>query len=270
MFRDEALTARRRPRTFCPNIIAFHKLSPRLSFGSTNYSPRRFWKLINRLTAAGYVSSDLTDVLQNYDGRKIAVTFDDGYRHLQSYLPAMMEDFGFRPTVFVPSRYIGKVNSWDYSCRLRPEAHLSAQDIRDLAGLGVEFGSHGCRHLDLTGLGDRELELELRESKAALGDILGREVTAVSYPFGKYDERVTQAAAAGGYRYGFTMSFPDPNDSPLALGRYAVYGYDSQLAVLLKLNRGFLYGLEKAKAKLTNRLADGTIILNKLRRPESS
>jgi len=266
MSRHETNTAWREPLGFRPNIITFHKLSPRFSYSWTNFSPRRFGKLLERLYEAGFTSASLDDILTYAAPRRFAITFDDGYERLRYYLPRLMEQYGLRPTIFIPTYYIGKPNSWDYSYHLRPEPHLRAEDIREFARLGVEFGSHGHRHHALTHVEDDEFESELIESKAILEDLLGREVRTIAYPFGKADEKVFELAARAGYRYGFTTVFPSESDCRLGIGRYTVYGYDSQLAVIQKLNRGPLHKLERAKAGLASGLARGTIALQKLKR----
>ena len=250
------------------NILAFHKLSPHLSFGSTNYSPTRFQKLFDRLLTGGYEPSTIENVIARPGERTVAVCFDDGYAHLVDTLLPLLDRFHFVPTVFVPTGYIGKTNTWDYSHAFRKEKHLRAEDIRLLAGKGVSFGSHGHSHVDLTSLSMRQLKAELTESKAILEDILGTGVSTISYPFGRCSDAILDIAAEVGYQCGFTMAYPEYGDEPLARGRYPVYFYDSWRSVLRKLQqgRGKHGGFEQLRDRLTNGLSGGTILLNRLRR----
>jgi peptidoglycan/xylan/chitin deacetylase (PgdA/CDA1 family) len=142
---------------------------------------------------------------------------------------------------------------------------MSRQQIRELAQLGVEFGSHGRTHTDLTSMSNTKLEIELSVSRRELEDILGRPVTSISYPFGRLNSRVLAAAASAGYETGYTMQYPRSADSPLARGRVAVYSFDTLLTVKLKLSDSPAGRLEGTKASVVNRLSGGTIWLNRLR-----
>lgn len=242
-----------------PITLAFHKLTPKLTFGSTNFSPGRFERLLSVLADSGFSFSD------SPDDHNLRVSFDDGYQHLRDFLPPLMDRLDFRPTTFVPADLIGKLNRWDYSSRLAPDPHLDEPSIRDLAALGVRFGSHGKSHCDLTSCDDKQLRCELEDSRRRLQDLTGQAVDEISYPFGRTNARVLEAAAAAGYARGFTMEFPTPQDEPLATGRVGVYCYDTRLTVYHKLTGGRLYRLERLKARITNRLSGGTILLNRLR-----
>jgi hypothetical protein len=61
------------------------------------------------------------------------------------------------------------------------------------------------------------------------------------------------------------MEFPEESDTPLATGRIGVWCYDTRLSVYHKITRGRLYRLERLKARITNRLSGGTLLLNRLR-----
>ncbi len=246
-------------------VLTFHKVSPTFTWGSTNYSPRRLATLLEMLVDRGY----------SLDGRNphdpelpaIRLTFDDGYAHLSRELPPLMERFGFRPTVFIPTAWLGKSNSWDYSHLFRRDPHLSGGEVRELADTGVIFGSHGHSHCDLRARTPDQIQWELTESKQTLEDTLGRPVTSLSYPFGGADGRVLAAAAACGFETGYTMRFPRLVDPPLAMGRYAIYGFDTPFSILQKVERGRLYQLERFKARVTHGLSAGTRLLNRLRSP---
>ena len=248
-----------------PRILTFHKLLSGISFGSTNYSPRRFGKLLLFLNDNGVQLVSLEKALQEKKNCFVAITFDDGYRHLVDILPELMLKLGFIPTVFILTGYIGQTNKWDYTHFIKVNYHLDIQSIKKLARSGVEFGTHGHRHLDLTACSLNQLNTELIQSKKILEDIIENEITSISYPFGRYDERVIEATLKAGYKYGFTMAFPEESDNDMTLGRIPVYSYDSRLAVFQKVYRGPLYRWEKLKADFTHRMASGTIMLNKIR-----
>lgn len=241
-----------------PIILAFHKMQDQLSFGVTNYSHRRFIRLLRRLRGREYRFASVDNPPDSGDANRVAFTFDDGYQHLADHLPSLIEEFGVRPAVFVPTAYIGKDNTWDYSYLFQRCRHLDEPSIRMLADLGVEFGSHGHSHQSFTKLEDAQLADELDRSRKILEDLTGREVRLLSYPFGRCDRRVLEAAGTAGYHRAFTMNFPHQSDSALATGRYAVYSYDCHFTIRQKIAGGPLYRLEQAKAGFTNRLSAGT------------
>ncbi|NOY88099.1 MAG: polysaccharide deacetylase family protein [FCB group bacterium] len=246
--------------------LVFHKLLPRFSFGSTNFSPLRFEKLLIKLSKDGYSFTSLDKISSTHDQKTLLITFDDGYQHLQKYLPSLMEKYHFRPLIFISSYYIGKNNKWDYSYLFQNTPHLNREDIKYLSELGADFGSHGHHHRSLTKLSLSSLGEELRVSKDIIENITKKEVISISYPFGRFNQQVMENVKEAGYHFGFTMNFPTLNDNQLSIGRYAIYGYDTLFTINQKLSHGFLYPLEKFKARFTNKLSNGTLLYKRLTR----
>lgn len=194
----------------------------------------------------------------------LAVTFDDGYAHLSEVLPRLIDRFGLKPTVFMPTAFIGRDNIWDYSSVFQRSPHLDATGIRALAEFGVEFGAHGHRHLDLTSCNPDELAQELRQPRKLLEDILEAPVVSLSYPFGRVNETVATQAERAGYKFGLTMAFSHPTDQPMTVGRLPVYGYDTTFSVRQKVEQGAFYRLEQIKSGITSRLSGGTSLWRRI------
>jgi hypothetical protein len=251
-----------------PKILAFHKVTSQVSFGVTNYPPRRFERLLAFLQSQGFVFQPVETILSKNDTQCLAITFDDGYQHLADVLPPLMQKYRFQPVVFLPTKYLGKPNSWDYSHLFRSTPHLDSRSIKRLVAQGVQFGSHGHSHINLSRCDEGTLRRELNHSKAILEDLLGKDVSYISYPFGRYNQEVLEATLEAGYTRGFAMRFPEDGDMALTIGRFGVYGYDTVSSVVRKLSEGPFYNVEKWKARLTNRLSDGTVIYNRLIRKE--
>jgi peptidoglycan/xylan/chitin deacetylase (PgdA/CDA1 family) len=249
-----------------PITLVFHKLLEDFTYGVTNYSPFRLERLLQTLQNRGWQFPAPDDGTKMEQGRGVVISFDDGYRHLSEILPALMERYSFRPIVFMPTGLLGQSNRWDYSHRLRATPHLDRDTVRNLAASGVVFGSHGTTHRDLTSCTTPELKQELEDSRRALQDLTGQEVDEISYPFGRCDRRVIDAAQRAGYHYGFTMRFPRVSDQPLTFGRVPVYAFDTPWSIDRKLTPGFVQQLERLKTDTVNRLSGGTIWLNRLRR----
>ncbi|MDZ4723024.1 MAG: polysaccharide deacetylase family protein [candidate division Zixibacteria bacterium] len=248
-----------------PHVLAFHKLIPSFSYGVTNFSPKRLIKLLSTLRSEGWIFASLFQAHNTAKINEIALTFDDGYAHLQDILPTFIEEFGIRPTIFIPTALIGKSNRWDYSFHFAPTPHLGKEAIMTLSSQGVNFGSHGHTHCDLRTLSNDRLRDELYCSKAILEDITGREVQTISYPFGRFDSRVLEFVEEASFTSGFGMQFPMSNDTSLSRGRFPIYSYDTNYTIDCKFGDGLPYHLERAKALVTNKLSGGTILLHRLR-----
>lgn len=241
--------------------LAFHKLCPFFTWGITNYPPDSFEQLLGWLVSQGY-SLDGSD----NNPKNIQITLDDGYAHLSDILPPLIERYRFRPTIFMPTAFIGHDNSWDYSHAMQSVRHLDRGQIEMLARVGVRFGSHGHTHRDLTTLNSFQLIEELTRSRDILEDITGERVIRISYPFGNSSQRVRDLAAEHGYEHGYTMRFPSETDSPLLTGRIPVYSIDNLLSIRFKLSSGPMRRIERRKSAIIHAFSAGTGLLNRIRR----
>lgn len=165
-------------------------------------------------------SEDNLSFAENSDKLKFAITFDDGYRDNLYIAGPVLLEWGVPFTVFVTASFI-KNNSSIY---------LSMEDLRELSRMpGVTIGSHGVTHRRLTKLNDRDLRGELSESRSRIEDMIDKKVDMLSYPHGKIDRRVRDAAIESGYRLGFGSRFglnPISAD-PMFLRRTEIWAGDS-------------------------------------------
>jgi peptidoglycan/xylan/chitin deacetylase (PgdA/CDA1 family) len=134
------------------------------------------------------------------------LTFDDGFRSWLTDVAPLLRRLGVRGTFYVSPGLFGKQH-W----RLAGDAGrlLEEDEARALAEEGTELGSHTISHPDLRLLGGRELAYELQESKTAVEQLTGRPCRTLAYPYGLYDERVTEAAREAGYELAFAW-LPGP------------------------------------------------------------
>lgn len=87
------------------------------------------------------------------------------------------------------------------------ELFMGWDQVRQLADAGMSVGSHGQSHRLLAGLDDIAQRRELTESKQFLETSIGREVTAVAYPFGwegTFTARTIELVIEAGYRLAFS------------------------------------------------------------------
>lgn len=127
--------------------------------------------------------------------RKVAITFDDGY--LDNYNDAfpILKAHGLKAVFFVTVEEIGK------------EGFMSWDMLREMAATpGIEIGSHALKHQALSDIPESEAWTSLVASKKILEEKLGREIKAISYPCGSFNEKILEMARGAGYVYGCAAS----------------------------------------------------------------
>ena len=244
-------------------ILAFHKTEPGLSLGINNCKPQRFSALLQSLKALDYQFHTLPNFLEKYDtGEIVSLTFDDGFESFYLNAYPIIRKLSIPATLFMPAGYIGKTDLWDYSGIFRKSRHLDLNQLRELSNNGVEIGSHGYFHTSLTGLSNRLLKIELERSRKKLEDIIGRPVRYISYPFGRFDERVEAMAIEAGYERGFALSSFKQSLTGFTKNRFGIYSIDTLFSIRKKISNN---NLERIKGSIINSFASGTILLNKFR-----
>jgi len=174
---------------------------------------------------------NLVDILNFHEDHplKIAITFDDGFKdNLYTVAPTLVEH-GIPFTVFVTSENIQKG---------KPD-FLNEKELLELSQLpGVDIGAHGASHTPLTVLEDSILADELLSSKSYLEGVIGKEVTAISYPHGAVDQRVRNAVLEAGYKIGCSSHFDVNVKScdPLLLCRTTLLASDTKRVFKQKLH----------------------------------
>jgi peptidoglycan/xylan/chitin deacetylase (PgdA/CDA1 family) len=231
-------------------ILMYHSVAEDLDEARGPYfrtvtSPAAFARQIDLLRALGYESITLGRALALLEagrggaaiGRKVVITFDDGFADFSDTAWPLLQAAGFTATVFLPSDFVGRPFINGRRC-------LSPAQVRGLAECGVEFGSHSASHRCLVDLGVVELDAELRGSKALIEDISGQAVTTFSYPFRfpEQDRRFVSLLACllddCGYRGGVTTAIgcARPHDDVHFLPRLPVNDCDDAALLQAKLS----------------------------------
>lgn len=166
-------------------------------------SPERFERQLDWIRARGMRGVSMAELLRaRQAGRArglVGLTFDDGYADFATWVVPTLLRRGFSATVFMVAGEVGGHNRWDTGpCR----DLMSEKQLRWVAEQGMEIGSHGLWHRNMPQLDDEELDRELRESRAVLQDMIGRDVAGFAYPYGYLSAREVDAVRAAGYGYG--------------------------------------------------------------------
>ena len=186
-------------KKFIP-ILAYHSLDPRRFLNKLAISPALFrkqmlWIKQDRCQVISLEACAKGAWKENLWERKVAITFDDGY--LDNYLQAfpVLKEAGFAATFFVTPDQIGQ------------EGFMTWEMLREMAAVpGIEIGSHSLGHKTLSDIPEQEAWTSLVASKKILEEQLGREIKAVSYPCGSFNEKILEMVRGAGYAYGCAAS----------------------------------------------------------------
>lgn len=211
----------------------YHRVAPDGAPAGERYrvTPESFEEQLRWLRAEGYRSISLeewTRAVHRHEpirGRAVAITFDDGYRDFAEHAWPLLEKYGLSALVLLVAGEVGGVNRWDEP--LGEEVPLlDWEEVRDLHGLGVEFGSHSVSHSPLTALSAEDVVRETALSRTVIARELDEAPAVFAYPHGDTDPAVQHLTGACGYTVGLTTrgGLATMSDSLLALPRVEVSG----------------------------------------------
>ncbi|MFI1091967.1 polysaccharide deacetylase family protein [Streptomyces sp. NPDC020917] len=209
-----SVTARRAPWALMYHAVGDPRDDPYL----VTVGPDRLARQLRWLCRHGLTGVSMRELLaaraQGRADRLVALTFDDGYADFLTTAVPLLREHGHTATVFVLPGRLGGLNDWDVQGPRRPL--LDAAGIRAAEAEGMEIGSHGLIHQDLTGTDDATLAAETTESRRLIGEITGTAPVGFCHPYGALDTRTLLAVRRAGYAYACAV---DPG--PLA-GMYAM------------------------------------------------
>jgi peptidoglycan/xylan/chitin deacetylase (PgdA/CDA1 family) len=159
-----------------------------------------FASQLSELAQAGFGFGKLGDA---HSGRKIVISFDDGYASCFEQGIGLLETFGCKAIQFLVSGRIGKANDWDGT----GEAIMDKSQVRDWLAAGHQIGSHTVSHRDLTRIPVTDAREEIQASRKWLEDAFGVSVSHFSYPLGAFDDRIVEIVREAGYSTAATTQF---------------------------------------------------------------
>jgi peptidoglycan/xylan/chitin deacetylase (PgdA/CDA1 family)/glycosyltransferase involved in cell wall biosynthesis len=233
-------------------VLAYHRVGPPVDGANPDLTvtPRRFRRHLALLRRLRYTPITPGEWLawcrsaEPLPRRPVLLTFDDAYADLAQYAFPALSDNGYRATLFTPSAYLGKENTWDEALQAgsHPVAHrmLDSADLIAWNRRGIDVGAHSRTHARLTALSSDEMIAEIERGKQDLERLLDARVTTFAYPFGAIDERVRDVAAAT-FDAAFTIEegLNTLATDPFLLHRSVVEPTDNALDVLFRLWLGW-------------------------------
>lgn len=147
------------------------------------------------------------------DGR-FAITVDDGGVSFHTHVADCLEQLGWRGHCFVTTGCVGR------------NGFLDGSQIRELHRRGHVIGSHSVSHpIRFSTYSWEQMLREWVDSREALRNLIGEDVTAASVPGGYYSRQAAAAAAEAGFTALFT-SEPETRvrlvNGCMVIGRFTV------------------------------------------------
>ncbi len=235
-------------------VLLFHRVTDAIPEDGLTVSTARFRGLC-RLLRRGFRVVPLAEAFrlarsgEPLPRRTVAITFDDCYRD-NLFAARVLAEHGLSACFFVPTGHVGTdhVFPWDRDLPRMP--NLTWDDVRAMAEMGFEIGSHTVTHPDMAAVPLEQARRELQDSRKTIEDRVGRPARWFAYPFGGRehfrDERLPLVVEAG---YEGCVSayggFVYPHPGAFMLPREAVPYFKSMLHLELHLAGGlhWLYRL---------------------------
>lgn len=193
------------------------------------------------LRGSGWHAVDLDGYLGALGGarprrRSFLVTIDDAMRSVLTVGAPILAAAGVPSVLLAPIGLLGGTTQWMPD---QPDEPLmTADELREVASMGVEIGVHGWDHASMTAMSDADLRRSTAHARDALADLTGVRPRAFAYPYGDYDSRAVAAVAAAGFEVGFSV-YTDGGRH--AISRTDIKPQDSLTTVRAKLAFGPRY-----------------------------
>ena len=139
--------------------------------------------------------AQLTDILRSNGNleKVVAMSFDDGYKNNHSDALPLLKKYNAKASFYIVDRDIGK------------SIYMNRAQLLDLAGIGMELGSHTINHAPLALIDYKYLPWEVGTAKKRLEEkLIDYKVKGMAYPNGGYNEKVIAALKEYDCEYGLT------------------------------------------------------------------
>ncbi|MBU4537123.1 MAG: polysaccharide deacetylase family protein [Weeksellaceae bacterium] len=173
--------------------------------------------------------------------KKIIITFDDGYYNNYEFLPALLEKYQLKATIFISTDFIE--NGY------HENKMMSFEDLRNLNPNYFEIALHSHLHKNFRTLNISEIEKDLITNMQILESHQINYSKILAYPYGKYAKNgenqnllfytLKKLGIAFAVRIGNKINF-FPDKKPYELCRIDIKGGDSLQKFKLKLILGKL------------------------------
>lgn len=200
-------------------ILMYHQLFTDRPVDSYSVAVSSFERHMRRLAAEGFESVLPGRPGLSGAGKKVMITFDDGYASDYRYALPIVRRYGFSGVSFITTSYVDT------------PGYLQRDEVMHLQRGGFAIQAHTHTHPLLERCTPERLAYELAYPKQLLESWLKTKVTCVSLPGGSCPASIGAAAVASGYEYVFSsiprLNFP-PVEPGSVLGRVCIGSHCSE------------------------------------------
>ncbi len=172
--------------------------------------PQTFRAQMRYLKCSGYETISLNEYVDYLMGRskspgkRVVITFDDGFRNNYTEAFPIFKKYGFIATIFVSTDHVGQTSSWERDGSIPELPMLTWDEIREMSDYGIRIESHACGHCYLSRLSEDEARHELIKSKNTIESKTGRRVEFFCHPYGNWSADTKRLVKECGYLGAFT------------------------------------------------------------------
>lgn len=197
--------------------------------------------------------AQLADILRSNGNleKVVAMSFDDGYKNNHSDALPLLKKYNAKASFYIVDRDIGK------------SIYMNRAQLLDLAGIGMELGSHTINHAPLALIDPKYLPWEVGTAKKRLEEkLIDYKVKGMAYPNGGYNEKVIAALKEYDYEYGLTgkvgaNTYQTFRQKPYEMYRISIVDDGNGLeGFKRRLERAYIWGYLQTKGIDLNILRD--------------
>ena len=177
-----------------------------------------------------YHASELIDHFRQhgvFPKNGVALTFDDGWQDNYTNAFPVLKQLDIKATIFIIPSVIGERSTKAAAEGEGPRAHLSRDQILEMARSGIEFGSHSLNHRWLSQLTPEEVKFEVEEARKQIEQLTQKPCLTFAYPAGHFSAEAKEIIRAAGHTAAFTTTYgPTEQIDLYALNRTEVLRRD--------------------------------------------
>ena len=210
-------------------ILTYHSIDD--SGSPISVSPRTFASHVRFLASGAVEVTTLEKLARGQCGATaLALTFDDGFANFRDRAWPLLREARLPTTQFIVTGRVGTTNDWGEPAPGIPKLPLlDWEDLKTLAGEGLDLGAHSRTHPHLDRLDPAAVEAECAGAKADIEEVTGVRPRTFAYPFGDVDAKVA-ALVARHFEIAVTTELSAIGDhaDPRLLPRLDAYYFQAQ------------------------------------------
>lgn len=181
-------------------VIYYHDIvDPGMGYSYQKTEERHFEEQMRFLSENGYNTILMEDLEKPLPDKAVLITFDDGFISVYRRAVPIMQKYGVRGNILLPTKYIE-----DNDPRF-----MSWEQLKEVCGSGAfSVAAHTHTHTDIRTLDDSGMKSETESSRKAIQEHLGKDPKSFCMPFGKYNKSsIKLLKKYGKYSYIFSSYY---------------------------------------------------------------